>query len=140
MLEEIAMVEDTPEELVGDLLCEAQFEGSSGTPSLGSAGRIRVTNAAIWKATGAGTTAPATCAGDRRALRLEAFLALVTRWFDRLPTGGAEPDARPPAADQRRKARTKKTEQLQSRWAPRRGLGSDDLYAQSCFNNAMGGA
>ena len=41
VLEEIAMVEDTPEDLVNDILCEAQFEGSLKRPILGDSGLIR---------------------------------------------------------------------------------------------------
>lgn len=41
ILEEIAMVEDTPEDLVGDVLSEAQFEGSLMRPILGTTEQIR---------------------------------------------------------------------------------------------------
>ena len=41
VLEEIAMVEDTPEDLVHDLLSEAQYTGSLSRPILGTADLIR---------------------------------------------------------------------------------------------------
>ncbi len=142
VLEEIAMVEDTPEDLVGDVLSEAQFKGSLRYPILGSAGRIRGYGRAdlegYWRKHYRPGNMVLAIAGH---YDWDAFLSLVTRWFDGFPTGGAEPDARPAQRlISARKARAKKTEQLQIALGyPGVGLGSDDLYALSVFNNAMGG-
>ena len=40
VLEEIAMVDDTPEDMVHELLAEAQFDGSLSMPILGPRQRI----------------------------------------------------------------------------------------------------
>ncbi|MCE5344583.1 MAG: insulinase family protein [Eubacteriales bacterium] len=142
VLEEIAMVEDTPDDLVNDVLSAAQFAGSLKYPILGSVKRIRAYQRndllAYWRRHYHPGNMVLAIAGH---YDWEAFLALVTRYFDCFPSQGAQPDTR---GKQRllsgRKVRVKKTEQLQITLGyPGVALGSDDLFPLSVFNNALGG-
>lgn len=142
VLEEIAMVEDTPEDLVNDVLSEAQFEGSLRRPILGSAALIRnYTREDLlryWRRHYHPQNAVLAIAGH---YDWDAFLALVEKFFADFPNEAA------PATEQEtqrlcsgRMAREKDTEQLQiSLGYPGVALGSDDLYALSALNNAVGG-
>ena len=142
VLEEIAMVEDTPEDLVNDVLCEAQFDGSLQRPILGSAELIRRYMRddllAYWRRHYHPQNMVVAIAGH---YDWDAFLELVNRYFSDFPN---EEPAVVTLESQRlrseRKAREKDTEQLQiSIGYPGVALGSDDLYAFSVFNNAIGG-
>ena len=142
VLEEIAMVEDTPEDLVGDVLCEAQFEGSLQRPILGSAEQIRRYTRddllRYWRRHYHPKNTVVAIAGN---YDWDAFLALVEQYFTGFPA--EEPTAVPPEAQRLldgRKAREKDTEQVQiSMGYPGVALGSDDLYPLSVFNNLLGG-
>lgn len=142
VLEEIAMVEDTPEDLVHDILCEAQFEGSLQRPILGGAELIRRYTRddllRYWRRHYHAKNTVVAIAGN---YDWDAFLALVNEYFKNFPN--EEPPVAVVEAQQLlsgRKAREKDTEQLQiSIGYPGVELGSDEVYALSVFNNAIGG-
>lgn len=143
VLEEIAMVEDTPEDLVADVLSEAQFEGSLSRPILGSQERIRAYTRsdllAYWRRHYTADNMVVAVAGN---YDWDAFLAMVGEYFTAFPaaTGTAIPAAQAQRLLSGRAAREKDTEQLQlSIGYPGVAIGSDDLYALSVFNNALGG-
>lgn len=142
VLEEIAMVEDTPEDLVGDVLSEAQFEGSLQRPILGDAERIRRYSredlVRYWRRHYHPRNTVVAIAGN---YDWDAFLRLVERHFSDFPN---EPVATVPMLAQKlrsaRMAREKDTEQVQIAMGfPGVALGSDEIYALSVFNNAIGG-
>ena len=142
VLEEIAMVEDTPEELVNDILCDAQFSGSLRYPILGSNRLIRAYAREdllrYWQKHYRPGNMVVAIAGH---YDWDAFVALVEKYFNLFPGEGEKPDG---SGRQRlrsgRKAKSKKTEQLQLTLGyPGVGLGSDDLYSLAVFNNALGG-
>ena len=142
ILEEIAMVEDTPEDLVGEVLSEAQFEGSLMRPILGTAELIRAYTRddllGYWRRHYQPQSTVVAIAGH---YDWDAFLRLVSEFFRDFPAQDA------PVADtgsqtivSGRKAREKDTEQLQITLGyPGVALGTDDIYALSVFNNAIGG-
>lgn len=142
VLEEIAMVEDTPEDLVGDVLCEAQFEGSLMRPILGSTGLIRSYSRDdllhYWRRHYHARNMVISIAGN---YDWDALLSLISQFFDPFPN--EEPVAAEPETQQLihgRKAREKDTEQLQIAIGyPGVALGTDEVYALSVFNNAIGG-
>jgi predicted Zn-dependent peptidase len=142
ILEEIAMVEDTPEDLVGEALSEAQFEGSLMRPILGTEERIRAYTRddllRYWQQHYRPQSTVVAIAGN---YDWDAFLALVTEYFGAFPEQtGAAADSGPQALVSGRRSREKDTEQLQiSLGYPGVALGSDDVYALSVFNNALGG-
>ena len=142
ILEEIAMVEDTPEDLVNDVLCEAQFTGSLERPILGTAKLIREYTRddllAYWRKHYRPENMVVAIAGN---YDWDAFIALVKQYFaDFANIGTPETQPEPQAVISGRKAREKDTEQLQiSLGYPGVEIGSDDLYALSVFNNAIGG-
>ncbi len=142
ILEEIAMVEDTPEDLVGEVLSEAQFEGSLMRPILGTEELIRAYTRddlmAYWRRHYRPQNTVVAIAGN---YDWDALLALVTEFFGDFPDQGKAPEM---GGEQTilsgRMAREKDTEQLQiSLGYPGVALGSDDVYALSVFNNALGG-
>ena len=142
VLEEIAMVEDTPDDLVHEILSEVQFEGSLQRPILGSAELIRrYTRDDLlhyWRRHYHAKNTVVAIAGN---YDWDAFLELVNEYFKNFP------NEEPPIAIAEtqlmlsgRKAREKDTEQLQiSLGYPGVGLGADEIYALSVFNNAIGG-
>ena len=144
ILEEIAMVEDTPEDLVADVLSEAQFVGSLSRPILGSQERIRAYTRddllAYWRRHYTAQNMVVAVAGN---YDWAAFQAMVGEYFAGFAAENeAAPAAEPQAQHLRsgRAAREKDTEQLQlSLGYPGIAIGSDDLYAFSVFNNALGG-
>ena len=142
VLEEIAMVEDTPEDLVNDVLSEAQFDGSLQRPILGSAELIRgYTRADVlhyWRRHYHAKNMVLAIAGN---YNWDDFLVLVNRYFCDFPNEEALPvPLEAQTLLSRRMAREKDTEQLQiSLGYPGVELGSDDVYALSVFNNAIGG-
>lgn len=142
ILEEIAMVEDTPEDLVGEVLSEAQFEGSLMRPILGTEELIRAYTRddllAYWRRHYRPQSTVVAIAGN---YDWDTLLALVGEFFGDFPDQG---EALAAGGEQAilsgRKAREKDTEQLQiSLGYPGVALGSDDVYALSVFNNALGG-
>ena len=142
ILEEIAMVEDTPEDLVGDVLSEAQFEGSLMRPILGTTEHIRAYTRAdlvgYWRKHYRPQNMVVAIAGN---YDWDAFLTLIREYFTAFPETDviAEQDE-PQQIISGRKAREKDTEQVQIALGyPGVPLGSDDLYALSVFNNAIGG-
>ncbi len=142
VLEEIAMVEDTPDDLVGDVLSEAQFAGSLRRPVLGP-GRLikrysREDLLGYWRRHYHPKNMVVAIAGN---YDWDAFLALVSRYFRDFPNEAGEAAA---PGRQRllsgRKAREKDTEQLQIAIGyPGAPLESDDRYALTVLNNALGG-
>ncbi|MEG0996928.1 MAG: pitrilysin family protein, partial [Clostridia bacterium] len=142
VLEEIAMVEDTPEDLVHELLCDAQFSGSLRYPILGSNELLRAYSRAdvlaYWRRHYVPKNMVLAIAGN---YDWDAFLKLVAQYFDVFPNkDGEEMPATPQSFMYGRKAREKDTEQLHICMGfPGVPSESDDLYALAVFNNALGG-
>ena len=143
VLEEIAMVEDTPEDLVHELLCEAQYSGSLKHPILGTSRRIRgyrrddLQN--YWRRHYAPGTMVLAIAGN---YDWNHFLDLAEKCFQSL--SGLPREEGPAFAKQAvksgRKAREKDTEQIHICMGyPGVPLGEEDLYPLSVFNNILGG-
>lgn len=142
VLEEIAMVEDTPEDLVSDILSEAQFAGSLSRPILGPAAQIRAYQREdllrYWRRHYHPKNMVLAIAGN---YEWETFVELAEQFFTDFPNEG-EPETKPQLQQIRsgRKAREKETEQLQIALGyPGIELASDDRYPLSVFNNAIGG-
>ena len=142
VLEEIAMVEDTPEDLVHELLCDAQFSGSLRYPILGSNERLRAYSRddmlAYWRRHYVPKNMVLAIAGN---YDWDAFLQLVAKYFDEFPNkDGAEAPFVAQHFVDGRKARDKDTEQLHICMGfPGVASDSDELYALAVFNNALGG-
>lgn len=142
VLEEIAMVEDTPEDLVHDLLSEAQYTGSLRRPILGTADLIRGYGRDALQGYWARHYTPenmvVAIAGN---YDWDAFVSLVQRYFT--PFAAARGDARAAQAQAftpGRLAREKDTEQTHICLGfPGVPSDSDDLYALSVLGNALGG-
>jgi predicted Zn-dependent peptidase len=156
IFEEISMVEDTPDDLVMELLTEAFWPGHPlGRPILGTRGtvsRFRREDLASWFAR---TYRPANllvaAAGhvEHAALR-----GLVERHFGRLPGDGAAgraragagrvagPNGRPPAVARRTVTRSKKElEQVHlCLAAPAHPQSHPDRYAGYVLNTVLGGS
>ena len=143
VLEEIAMVEDTPEDVAQELLCLAQHTGSLKDPILGTADRIRQYSRAdvlhYWQRHYVPESMVLAIAGN---YDWDAFLALVDTFFSVFPnTKKCELPHMPQQIISDRLARTKNTEQLHLCMGyPGLPLGNDDLYPLSVFNNALGGS
>ena len=142
VLEEIAMVEDTPEDLVHELLCEAQYSGSLKRPILGISQGIkeygRDALVAYWKRHYVPEGMVLAIAGN---YDWEAFVALAEK---HLGSFGGEMQKNvhqePQSLLSGRKAREKDTEQIHICMGyPGIALGEDDLYPLSVFNNILGG-
>ncbi len=142
ILEEISMVEDTPEDLVSEVLSQAQFEGSLSRPILGTAELIRAYTRddlfRYWQRHYTPKNMVIAIAGN---YDWDTFLGLIGEYYNAFENGEGE---RAETTAQRiisgRLAREKETEQLQlSLGYPGIALGQDDLFALSVFNNAMGG-
>ncbi len=142
VLEEIAMVEDTPEDLVHELLCEVQYSGSLRYPILGTntliKGYSREALVSYWKRHYVPESMVLAIAGN---YNWNEFVALVEEYM-----GACEPVAQDALhqEDQTfqsgRRAREKDTEQLHICMGyPGIPLGEDDLYPLSVFNNVLGG-
>lgn len=142
VLEEIAMVEDTPEDLVHDLLSEAQYTGSLRRPILGTADLIRGYGRDALQGYWARHYTPenmvVAIAGN---YDWEAFVSLVERHFT--PFSAPAGELRAPQAQAftpGRLAREKDTEQTHLCLGfPGVPSDSDDLYALSVLGNALGG-
>ena len=142
VLEEIAMVEDTPEDLVHELLCGAQYSGSLRFPILGANERIRgysrADMVAYWRRHYVPQNMVLAIAGN---YDWENFIQLVNTYFDEFPNKqGEEAPCQPQRFESGRRSRAKDTEQLHICMGfPGVPSDSDDLYALSVFNNALGG-
>ncbi len=141
VLEEIAMVEDTPEDLAHELLCEVQYSGSLKYPILGTSKGIksydREALAGYWKRHYVPENMVLAVAGN---YEWEQFVALAEQYFGH--AAGSPEGIESPAQQFQsgRKAREKDTEQLHICLGyPGIALGDDDLYPLSVFNNALGG-
>lgn len=142
VLEEIAMVEDTPEDLVNDVLCEAQYSGSLRRPILGTGDLIRAYSREdllhYWQRHYVPQNTVLAIAGH---YDWDAFVKLAEKYFnafpnDHVPEAVGESQIFAPG----RKARDKDTEQLNICMGfPGVALGADELYPLNVFNNAIGG-
>ena len=142
VLEEIAMVEDTPDDLVNDILSEAQFEGSLQRPILGSAELIRgYTRDDLLRYWGRHYHAKNMVLAIAGNYDWDVFLQYVDTFFSTFPN--EEPPVALPETQRLlsgRKAKEKDTEQIQIALGyPGIELGNDEVYAFSVFNNAIGG-
>ena len=142
VLEEIAMVEDTPEDLVHELLAEAQYDGSLRCPILGPGKLIRQYTrddmVRYWSRHYVPQNMVLSIAGN---YDWDAFLKMVEKYFDEFPNQQCE---EAPFVQQHfvsgRKARSKDTEQLHICMGfPGVESNNDDIYPLSVFNNALGG-
>lgn len=142
VLEEIAMVEDTPDDLVHELLADAQYDGSLRFPILGPSERIRrYTRADLvryWERHYVPQNMVLAIAGN---YDWDAFLKLVNTYFDVFPNQhGKEADGAPQHFVSGRKAKSKDTEQLHLCLGfPGVESDSDEIYPLSVLSNALGG-
>ena len=142
VLEEIAMVEDTPEDLVHELLSDAQFSGSLRCPILGTNDLIRRYSRSdmvrYWERHYVPQNMVLAIAGN---YDWDAFLKLVDRYFDAFPNQkGKEMPFQPQQFVNGRIGRCKDTEQLHICMGfPGVESDCDDIYPLSVFNNALGG-
>ena len=141
ILEEIAMVEDSPEDLVSEALAEAQFAGSLRRPVLGTEELIKgyTVNDILgyWQRHYQPENIVIAIAGR---YDWDAFLALIARHFDRFPQRSGAPVIEEQFFANSRIFREKDTEQVQLCIGYRGyALGQDELYALSMFSNALGG-
>ncbi len=142
VLEEIAMVEDTPEDLAHELLCEVQYSGSLQCPILGTntliRGYDRQSLVGYWQRHYVPGSMVLAIAGN---YDWDEFVALAGQRFadaKSAPQDAAALDAQTVLSG--RKAREKDTEQLHICLGyPGVELGADELYPLSVFNNALGG-
>ena len=143
VLEEIAMVEDTPDDLVHELLADAQFSGSLRCPILGPASLIRRYSredmVRYWSRHYVPQNMVLAIAGH---YDWNAFLELVNTYFDVFPNQQGEPEAafEPQHFVSGRKAKAKDTEQLHICLGfPGVESNCDEIYPLSIFNTALGG-
>jgi len=142
VLEEIAMVEDTPEDLVHELLADAQYSGSLRCPILGTNQLIRRYSredlVRYWSRHYVPQNMVLAIAGN---YDWDAFLELVNTYFDVFPNQiGEEVPFEQQYFISGRKAKNKDTEQLHICLGyPGIESNSDDIYPLSVFNNALGG-
>ena len=143
VLEEIAMVEDTPDDLVHELLADAQFSGSLRCPILGPASLIRRYSredmVRYWSRHYVPQNMVLAIAGH---YDWNAFLELVNTYFDVFPNQQGEPEAafEPQHFVSGRKVKAKDTEQLHICLGfPGVESNCDEIYPLSIFNNALGG-
>ena len=142
VLEEISMVEDTPDDLVHELLADAQFSGSLRCPILGPASLIRRYSredmVRYWSRHYVPQNMVLAIAGN---YDWDAFLDLVNTYFDQFPNQkGEEVPFEPQHFVSGRKAKNKDTEQLHICLGfPGIESNCDEIYPLSIFNNALGG-
>jgi len=141
IIEEIAMVDDTPEDLVGDVLAEAQFTGSLKRPVLGTrelvSGYTTDDLRGYWQRHYQPENIVIAIAGK---YDWDTLLKLIHRYFNRFPDANGLPVVEPQSFTGGRQARSKDTEQVQICIGHRGyALGTDELYALSMFSNALGG-
>ena len=142
VLEEIAMVEDTPDDLVHELLADVQYSGSLRYPILGPGSQIRTYTKGALRSYWARHYVPenmvVSIAGR---YDWNAFLEMVNRFFDVFPNQKGEDE---PFVSQTfisgRGFRNKDTEQLQICLGfPGVESNNDAQYPLSVFSNALGG-
>ncbi len=142
VLEEIAMVEDTPEDLVHELLSDVQYSGSLRYPILGTNDLIKAYTrkdlTRYWERHYVPGNMVIAIAGN---YDWDAFIGMVNEFFTDFPHQKAD---ELPFEQQHfisgRKAREKDTEQTHICLGfPGVPSDSDDLYALSVFSNALGG-
>ena len=144
ILEEISMEEDSPEDVVHELLSRVQFgDQAAGMPILGPAEQIAAYTRGDLAAYRAKHYHPENCvvalAGNYVP---EKVLALMEEFFGGWESAG-QGEALPPMAPLTGKqaAKEKDTEQLHLCLGfPGTSLGSDELYPLSIMNNLLGGA
>ena len=142
VLEEISMVEDTPDDLVHELLADAQFSGSLRFPILGPASLIRRYSrddmVRYWSRHYVPQNMVLAIAGN---YDWDYFLELVNTYFDVFPNQQAEEAPFDPQHFvSGQKAKNKDTEQLHICLGfPGIESNCDDIYPMSVFNNALGG-
>ncbi len=142
VLEEIAMVEDTPDDLVHELLSDAQYSGSLRYPILGPGKLIRQYSredmVRYWARHYVPQNMVLAIAGN---YDWEPFLDMVNTYFDVFPNQkGEEAPFEPQHFVSGRKAKNKDTEQLHICLGfPGIESDCDDIYPLSVFNNALGG-
>lgn len=144
ILEEISMEEDSPEDVVHELLSRVQFgDQAAGMPILGPAEQIAAYTRGDLAAYRAKHYHPENCvvalAGNYVP---EKVLALMEEFFGGWESAG-QGEALPPMAPLTGKqaAKEKDTEQLHLCLGfPGTKLGSDELYPLSVMNNLLGGA
>ncbi len=141
ILEEIAMVDDTPEDLVGEVLAEAQFTGSLQRPVLGTreliAGYTVNDLRSYWRRHYQPENIVIAIAGK---YDWDQLLTLINQLFNTFPKANGDALIEPQAFAAGRLARSKDTEQVQICIGYRGyALGMDELYALSMFSNALGG-
>ncbi len=142
VLEEIAMVEDTPEDLVHELLCDVQYDGSLKYPILGPASQVknysRADVLAYWQKHYIPQNMVLAIAGN---YDWDEFVSLAEQYFSEFPNLDGDVSKMPSQIFLNgRKGRDKETEQIQICLGyPGFPSGSDDQYAMSVFNNALGG-
>lgn len=141
ILEEIAMVEDSPEDLVSEALAEAQFAGSLKLPVLGTEALIKGYTAndvrGYWQRHYQPENIVIAIAGR---YDWDTFLQLIQKHFNRFPKRNGAPLMEEQSFLNGRVFREKDTEQVQLCIGYRGyALGQDELYALSMFSNALGG-
>lgn len=142
VMEEIAMVEDTPEDLVHELLADVQYSGSLKEPILGTNDLIRGYSrddmVTYWKRHYVPQNMVLAISGN---YDWDEFLQMVNEYFDEFPNQKGEDAASEPQVFlPGRKAREKDTEQLHICMGfPGVPAGDDEIYALSVFNNILGG-
>ena len=143
ILEEISMVEDTPEDLVHELLSEAQFQGQAlGMPILGPADRIRNysrNDLVTFKDTHyRPENVVVAIAGNYDRAALEKLLnAAFGAWKG---AGATDMPGQMHPQSQRVLFRDKDTEQVHICLGyPGKPMGHGDIYPMAVFNNILGG-
>ncbi len=143
ILEEISMVEDTPEDLVHELLSEAQFQGQAlGMPILGPADSIRGysrNDLATFKNTHyRPENVVVAIAGNYDRAALEKLLnAAFGSWMS---AGATDMPGPMSPQSQRVLFRDKDTEQVHICLGyPGKPMGHGDIYPMAVFNNILGG-
>ena len=143
VLEEISMVEDTPEDLVHELLSDAQYNGSLRLPILGPADQIRKYTredmVRYWAKHYVPENMVLAIAGN---YDWDAFLKLVDQYFDSFPNQRAEEEEAFEAQHfvSGWKAKSKDVEQLHICLGyPGVESNCDEIYPLSILNNALGG-
>lgn len=142
VLEEIAMVEDTPDDLVHELLSDAQYNGSLRYPILGTNELIRhYTRADLVRYWSRHYTPGNMVLAISGNYDWQSFLTLANTFFDSFPNpDGEEIPFVPQQFVSGRKARVKETEQLQICLGfPGVESDCDEIYPLSVLSNALGG-
>jgi len=143
ILEEIAMTEDTPEDIVHDLLAEAYFpETALGMPILGSAENVRnATRESLLSYKNAYYTPKNVVLSVAGGFDEETLLPIVERCFGSWQ-GGEAPKREITDPDRRLTLLKKKPVEQAQLCIGFKGVaqGSDELYPLTIFNSVLGGA